>query len=239
MVKLWPLVDLPLILSFFARQLGSTQADYLLYYFGLLYGAISYLQAQPGSSFKSLDPLPSCSSTPVICSRTRTSVSKIVCMAGLLLWAGVLPADEQEASTAQAFESGHANPAETTARPIESEKQVRTLLDDKLALWNAHDIDGYLKLFWASDQLLVVQDGVPIFGWQKLRERYLRFYADRNQMRTMTLEGIKIEVFDDNFVQALCWWSSNWGGRKSPIVDITLFRRFSEGWTIVAEEIFD
>jgi hypothetical protein len=108
-----------------------------------------------------------------------------------------------------------------------------------LVLWNAHDIEGYLKFFWASDRLMVVQDGVPISGWRKLRERYLGFYADRNQMRTMTVEVAKIEVLDDHFAQALCWWSSNSKETKSYLIDVTLFRRFSEGWAIVSREIFD
>jgi hypothetical protein len=58
-------------------------------------------------------------------------------------------------------------------------------------------------------------------------------------MGTMSLEGLKIEVFDHNFAQALCWWRFNTGGTKFSTVDTTLFRRFSEGWAIVSREIFD
>jgi hypothetical protein len=161
-----------------------------------------------------------------------------VCTAGLLLWAGILPASEPDAPSAQVLRSVEA-PSEEVPRAIESDKQVRALLNAMLVAWNAHDIEGYLKFFWASDRLLVVQDGTPIFSWRKLRERYLRFYADRNEMRTMTLEAAKIEVLDDHFAQALCWWSSGSEDTKSFVIDVTLFRRFSEGWAIVSREIFD
>lgn len=113
------------------------------------------------------------------------------------------------------------------------------MINQMTVLWNAHDIDGYLKFFWASDRLLIVQDGAPIFGWQKLRQRYLRSYPDRSLMGTMSLEGLKIEVFDHNFAQALCWWRFSTGGTKFSALDTTLFRRFSEGWAIVSREIFD
>ena len=166
-------------------------------------------------------------------------MSKLVCMAGLLLWAGVVAASGRDASIGQPVEPTQTTPTEMPANSIENDKQVRALLNQMLVLWNAHDIEGYLKFFWASDGLLVVQDGLPIFGWRKLRERYLRFYADRNQMRTMTLEGAKIEVLDDHFAQALCWWSANSKETKSYLIDVTLFRRFSEGWAIVSREIFD
>lgn len=166
-------------------------------------------------------------------------MSKLVCMGGLFLWAGLVAASGRDASIGQPVKPPQTMPTEMPANSIENDKQVRALLNEMLVVWNAHDIEGYLKFFWASDRLLVVQDGVPIFGCRKLRERYLRFYADRNQTRTMILEGAKIEVLVDRFAQALCWWSSNSEETKSYVVDVTLFRRFSEGWAIVSCEIFD
>ena len=108
-----------------------------------------------------------------------------------------------------------------------------------LVLWNAHNLDGYLELFWASDRLLIVQDGVPIFGWRKLKQRYLSSYPDGANMGTITLEGVRIEASDHDFAQALCWWSLDSGGAKSCIIDTTLFHRFNEGWAIVSREVFE
>jgi hypothetical protein len=237
MEKQWPQAQSPLLLAFFAEWLSLVEEDYLLLFLRLLYSAHNDLRAQSGSISGSLGSSLS-SSTSIFCSFNRTRISKIVCTAGLLLWAGILPASEPDAPSAQALRSVQA-PSEEGPRAIENDKQVRALLNQMLVAWNAHDIEGYLKFFWASDRLLVVQDGVPIFGWRRLRERYLRFYADRNQMRTMTLEGATIEVLDDDFAEALCWWSSNSEETKSSVIDVTLFRRFSEGWAIVSREIFD
>ena len=185
------------------------------------------------------NPLRSWPGSVAPCWRQLRLSSNLAFILGLLLWAGSLRGAQPDASNPQPLGSTKPAPKEVLPNSSEVDKEVRALINQMVVLWNAHDIDAYLKLFWASDQLLIVQDGAPIFGWQKLRQRYLRSYPDRSQMGTMSLEGLKIEVFDHNFVQALCWWRFSTGGTKFSAVDITLFRRFSGGWAIVSRETFD
>ena len=45
-----------------------------------------------------------------------------------------------------------------------------------------------------------------------------------------------IEAFDDHFAEALY---SNPEDRQSYVIDVTLFREFSEGWAIVTRETYD
>jgi hypothetical protein len=59
-------------------------------------------------------------------------------------------------------------------------QQVYEVLLKMLDRWNAHDIEGYMKAYSKSPDLLVVVDSEEYNGWQQLRESYANEYPDRN-----------------------------------------------------------
>ncbi|MBV9105538.1 MAG: hypothetical protein JO313_05890, partial [Verrucomicrobia bacterium] len=61
-------------------------------------------------------------------------------------------------------------------------QQVYEVLLKMLDRWNAHDIEGYLEVYWKSPELLVVVDSEQFNGWQQLHDSYLNGYPDRNSM---------------------------------------------------------
>ena len=103
-----------------------------------------------------------------------------------------------------------------------------------IALWNAKDLDNYLDLFWRSDGLLVVEDGLEVIGWKRLRQTYLNSYPDRTRMGLATLERVKIMQLAPGLAQALCWWSIDAAGRKSYSTDTSIFQKFSDGWKAIS-----
>ena len=50
------------------------------------------------------------------------------------------------------------------------DQQVYELLLKMLDRWNAHDIEGYLEVYWKSPELLVVVDSEQFNGWQQLHD---------------------------------------------------------------------
>ena len=46
------------------------------------------------------------------------------------------------------------------------DQQVYQILLKMLDRWNAHDIEGYLEVYWKSPELLVVVDSEQFIGWQ-------------------------------------------------------------------------
>jgi hypothetical protein len=47
---------------------------------------------------------------------------------------------------------------------------------------NAHDIEGYMEVYWKSPDLLVVVDAGQFNGWQQLHDSYNNGYPDRSAM---------------------------------------------------------
>ena len=58
--------------------------------------------------------------------------------------------------------------------------QIYELLLTMLDRWNAHDIEGHLKVYWKSPELLVVVDSEQFNGWQLLHDSYVNGYPDRS-----------------------------------------------------------
>ena len=54
------------------------------------------------------------------------------------------------------------------------DQQVYEILLKMLDRWNAHDIEGYLEVYWKSPELLVVVDSEQFNGWQQLHDSLQR-----------------------------------------------------------------
>jgi hypothetical protein len=56
-------------------------------------------------------------------------------------------------------------------------QQIYEVLLKMLDRWNAHDMEGYLEVYWKSPVLLVVVDSEQFIGWQQLHDSYINGYC--------------------------------------------------------------
>ena len=88
-------------------------------------------------------------------------------------------------------------------------QQIYQVLLKRLDSWNYHDIDGYLKAYWKSPELLVVVDSEQFIGWQQLHDSYIDGYLDRNAMGFIQPIRIQVRLSKPDFAMALIWWSAS------------------------------
>jgi hypothetical protein len=100
-----------------------------------------------------------------------------------------LPAAAQEQRTWQ-FGSLPAN--SSVYKP--DGQQVYEVLLKRLDRWNAHDIEGYMQLYWKSPELLVVRGSEQFNGWQQLHDSYVHGYPDRSAMGSIELVRIQVRL---------------------------------------------
>ena len=122
------------------------------------------------------------------------------------------------------------------AGPKSDGEQIYEVLLKQLDRWNAHDVDGYLSLFWKSPGLLVVVDSEQYNGWEELRDSYINRYPNRDAMGYITPSRIQIKLLKPDLALALTWWSISFPDSKQKIVGNSTMNleRFDEGWKIVA-----
>jgi hypothetical protein len=103
-------------------------------------------------------------------------------------------------------------------------------------VWNAHDIEGHLEVYWESPELLVVVDSEQSNGWQQLHDSYINGYPDCNAMGFIEPKRFQVKLLKPDLALALTWWSTSFPSSKQKVVGNTTMnlQKFDDGWKIVA-----
>ena len=122
----------------------------------------------------------------------------------------------------------------TERRRIESD--IRKVMDDQVAAWNRGDVDGFMRGYWNSDDLIFVSGDNVTRGWRPTLERYKKSYDTRAKMGTLTFSGLEITVLSNYAAVVLGSWSLA-RDNDNPHGKFTLtFRRIPRvGWRIVID----
>jgi uncharacterized protein (TIGR02246 family) len=115
-------------------------------------------------------------------------------------------------------------------------QQVYEVLLKMLDRWNAHDIEGYLKVYWKSPELLVVVDSEQFNGWQQLHDSYFNGYPDPGAMGFIQPKRIQVKLLRPDLALALTWWSISFPSSQQKIVGNTTMdlQKFDNEWKIIA-----
>jgi beta-aspartyl-peptidase (threonine type) len=110
---------------------------------------------------------------------------------------------------------------------------IRTVMDDQAAAWNRGDIDGFMRGYWNSPDLVFVSGANVTRGWQPTLDRYKKSYDSREKMGTLTFSDLEIDVVSNDAAVVLGSWSLA-RAKDQPGGKFTLiFRKFKGGWRIV------
>ena len=115
-------------------------------------------------------------------------------------------------------------------------QQVYEVLLKMLDRWNAHDVDGYMEVYWMSPMLLVIVDSEQFNGYQQLHDSYTNGYPDRNTMGLIQAKRIQVKLLQPDLALALTWWSATFPSSRQTIVGNSTMniQKFADGWKIVA-----
>ncbi len=129
--------------------------------------------------------------------------------------------------------SSAAKPSNADAAAV-ARKAVRQVLDAQVAAWKKGDLDGFMKGYWKSPDLMFFSGKDRTRGWQATLERYRKKYqAEGRKMGKLTFSELEIEVLG----AAGAWVRGRWqvvrgketlGGLFTLIV-----KKFPQGWRIV------
>src|ERR1700730_13574453 len=116
------------------------------------------------------------------------------------------------------------------------DQQIYEALLGMIDRWNAHDIEGYLKAYWKSPELLVVVDSEQFNGWQQFHDSYISGYPDRGEMGFIQPKRIQVKLLRSNLALALTWWSISFPDTKQKVVVSTTMdlQKFDDGWRFIA-----
>jgi uncharacterized protein (TIGR02246 family) len=138
---------------------------------------------------------------------------------------------------AEELKGWQSEPLQTVANASKPDaQQIDDLLLKMLQRWNAHDIEGYMDVYWKSADLLVIVDSEQFSGWQQLHDSYTNGFPDKNDMGYLQPVRLQVKLLKPDLALALTWWSVSFPNSKQKVVGTTTMNleKFGIGWKIVA-----
>jgi uncharacterized protein (TIGR02246 family) len=125
---------------------------------------------------------------------------------------------------------------ENSAVPNADAELVYGVLLKMLDRWNAHDIEGYMEVYWKSPELLVVVDAEQFIGWQQLHDSYINGYPDPAGMGFIQPKRIQVKLLNPGLALAITWWSVSFPNAKQAVVGNSTMnlQKLDGRWKIIA-----
>ncbi|MEJ7848653.1 MAG: DUF4440 domain-containing protein [Pyrinomonadaceae bacterium] len=113
------------------------------------------------------------------------------------------------------------------------ESDIINVMDEQTAAWNRGDIDGFMKGYWNSENLIFVSGDGITRGWQPTLDRYKKSYDSKAKMGALKFTDLSVNAISKDAAVVLGSWSLM-REKDNPKGKFTLiFRKFKYGWLIV------
>lgn len=127
---------------------------------------------------------------------------------------------------------GQSKPAKTKGNAA---ADIRIVLDDQVAAWNAGKLEEFMDGYWRSPNLTFFSGGRKLSGWDATIERYRKTYqAEGKEMGKLQFSDLDIQLMGDAAAVVRGRWELTLSDGKKPGGLYTLiFRKFKDGWKII------
>jgi ketosteroid isomerase-like protein len=112
-------------------------------------------------------------------------------------------------------------------------RAILEVLNHQQASWNRGDVDAFLEGYWHSPELTFSGTSGIARGWDAVRARYQKNYADRDTMGQLDFSALEFRFLGPDGAMVLGHWhltriKGDVGG-----VFTLIWQRFPEGWLII------
>lgn len=124
-------------------------------------------------------------------------------------------------------------PEATNSENDENARAVRAVIDAQAEAWNRGDIDGFMKGYEESDDIVFVSGDTVTRGWRTVLDRYKKNYDSLEKMGKLDFTELEIKPISPFYAVVIGRWHLA-RAADSPHGRFTLiFRRTAQGWRIV------
>lgn len=112
---------------------------------------------------------------------------------------------------------------------------IKSVMQAQAADWNKGDIDGFMRGYWNSPELLFVSGDKVTRGWQPTTDNYKKSYDSREKMGVLTFSDLEVTILSKDAAVVLGSWSlARTADRPHGKFTLT-FRKFKDGWKIIID----
>jgi beta-aspartyl-peptidase (threonine type) len=116
----------------------------------------------------------------------------------------------------------------------EAKEQVKAVLDEQVAAWNAGTLERFMATYWQSEELVFFSGNTVTKGYKAVAERYRKNYqANGKEMGQLTFSDVEVTVLTADMALARARWKVVTTRETIDGLFTLWLRRLPEGWKIV------
>jgi ketosteroid isomerase-like protein len=114
------------------------------------------------------------------------------------------------------------------------QQDVRAMLDQQLADWNAGNLEGFMQGYARSDKTRFASGGDVLLGWQTVFDRYRRNYGgDKDSMGKLKFSDVDVRALGPDSAMAFGRWHLSRQTTNLSGLYTLILRKTPDGWRIV------
>jgi ketosteroid isomerase-like protein len=110
---------------------------------------------------------------------------------------------------------------------------ILEVLKNQQSSWNNGDVDAFLEGYWHSPELTFSGTSGIARGWDAVRARYKKNYADRASMGHLEFSDLQFRFLGPDAALVLGHWHLTRAKGDIGGVFSLVWQRFPEGWRII------
>ena len=123
--------------------------------------------------------------------------------------------------------------AQSPSETARIKTDIVAVMDAQVAAWNRGDVDGFMRGYWNSPELVFVSGDSVTRGWQPTLDRYKKNYDSREKMGTLKFSDLDVTVISKTAAVVLGNWSLARAADNPKGKFTLIFRKLKNGWQIV------
>ena len=84
-----------------------------------------------------------------------------------------------------------------------NKNEIISILKEQEKFWNRGDIDGFMQGYVKSDYLVFNGSSGPFYGWDSVKDRYLKTYPSKEKMGTLNFKIHNISLITSSVAQLI------------------------------------
>ena len=121
----------------------------------------------------------------------------------------------------------------TNAQP-KDDIQIRTVMNEQVAAWNAGDMDRYMNTYWQNDSLMFVGKEIEL-GWNYVLKNYKKAYPDTASMGKLDFEILNLKELSTLYYSVVGKWHIKGSGGDQKGASTLLFKKIKNRWVIIQD----
>jgi hypothetical protein len=116
-------------------------------------------------------------------------------------------------------------------------RDVNLLIQRTLDRTNARDLDGLMRCYWRSPDLIYVENEQITVGWDSVRNLLSRRYSNRTRFGMMVAEKIVVQTIASNLMAGVVWWTIQYPTSDENGTLTLVCAKIDENWYIISSSM--